>query len=66
MAVCGATGEKCKQSVKKLTLDSRYLAYECNNRICDLLSLLSSCKKNIIACLINKGKVKCILCWNDL
>ena len=38
----------------KSELDSRYLEYECNNRIGDLLSLLPFCKKSIVVCLINQ------------
>ena len=42
-----------KNQWSKSELDSRYLEYECNNRIGDLLSLLPFCKKNIVVCLIN-------------
>ena len=62
MAVCGVNYEKRKQSVNKPELDSRYLAYDCNNRIGDLLSLFPFCKKNIIVCLINQRYLVFYLC----
>ena len=51
MEVCSVNCEKCKESWNKTEHDSRYLVYECNNRIGDLLSL-PFCKKNIVTCLI--------------
>ena len=38
----------------KSELDSRYLEYECNNRIGDLMSLLPFGKRSIVVCLINQ------------
>ena len=43
MAVCGVNCENQNNQWSKSELDSRYLEYECNNRIGDLLSLLPFC-----------------------
>ena len=57
----------------KSELDSRYLEYECNNRIGDLLSLLPFCKKNIVVCLTNQryeafylGKVCYLIFYTEM
>ena len=46
-----------KSQWNKPELDSRYLVFNCNNRKGDLLSLLPSCKENIVVCLINQRHV---------
>ena len=53
--------------------DSRYLEYECNNRIDDLLFLLPFCKKNIVVCFINQryetfylGKVCYLIFYTEM
>ena len=54
MTVCDVNVKNVNNQWNKSEIDSRYLVYDCNNRIGDLLPLLPFSKKNIIACLIKQ------------